>query len=605
MRIEFSRVWTMSTVLVSCISFWSAHANGQSHFGDPHAGLAIHGAGDAAAFGQTASGLYKAANDELGKWLDLASKNKLDAQKPDDVAKTYVQIQQMGRAARYLHMLGEPAGPDYQMRYQVLSNAFSKLFEPYRNSQNFAKAQALARATLVKNANARAKKLEAIQKLVKADKIIEAEKEMDEAMDTLDSLIIFVPTDEVATYTTPFLELRTGYIDRPARELRIAAGQKMLAATRDGVKAEGANSVEQLVTAAEALKTAASVDLNGNATTGPQLVGVLEKTLLAEHAAMLRRRSTEMARASALEQNVETPDRKAIEDHYAALSKQLLGLLPAIIAAEAARATEAEAGALYSRHLEAATKLLLKTTSDLTKEATKKSLAALAAKTPNLAAEAANEEAMAREYLKWQKRTAATLAKAKAKEFAPIYQVFGDGTMVDAMTYSDGLFNTMGNQPNCYFYGASPRVIAAAQPKLAGKSVTVENVFPLEAGGSGVSRYANRTIAMIALPDFSAEATALQTKLLGEGKTPKSLEVSMAIEGTKRGWLRGAGGVVEELFVEAVITRFAKTPEAIAQLVPVGSWNDEPNQPLLKHALGRFVIKPSWYQGEYFFVVAQ
>lgn len=576
----------------------------QSHFSDPHAGLAVHGAGEPAEYAGIASQLYKSANEEMGKWLELASKNKLDAEKPDDVAKTWVQIQQIARAGRYLAMYGEPAGLDYQMRHKVLIENFSKLFETYKSSQNYVKAQTLARAALMKNANARAKKLEAIQKLVQANKIIEAEKEMDEALDSLDTLTLFIPAEEAQNYTKPFLELKIGYIDRSARELRIATAQKALGVTRDNIKADGAVPPDAIAKAAEALKAAASVEVDGQTVTGPQLVSILEKTLVAEHAAMLRRRSTEMARSSALDDHVATAERKAIEDQYTALSKQLLGLLPTIIANEAARATEGEAAALYEQHLQAAARFLMKASSEAAKEETKKSLAALAAKSPGLAAEAANEEAMSREYLRWKKRTAAAVAKAKSKEFPALPQVFAEGTAVDPMTYSDGLFNANTNQPLSFFYAASPRVIAAAQPKLAGKPASVTDIFPLDAGGSGVSRYSTRTIAMVALPDFSAQAAALQTGILGEGKTPKSLGVAMAVEGTQRGWLAGAGGVIEDLFVEGVITRFAKTPDAIALLVPVGTWNDEPNQPLLKHALGRFVLKPSWYQGEYFFAMA-
>ena len=40
---------------------------GQAHFGDPHAGLAVHGAGEASELGQVAAKLYKSANDDLGK----------------------------------------------------------------------------------------------------------------------------------------------------------------------------------------------------------------------------------------------------------------------------------------------------------------------------------------------------------------------------------------------------------------------------------------------------------------------------------------------------------------------------------------------------------
>src|SRR5436190_23850937 len=80
------------------ITLFSAQSIAQSHFSDPHAGLAVHGAGDAAEISQIAQQVYKSANDELGKWLELASKNKLEMEKPDDVAKTYVQIQQIGRA---------------------------------------------------------------------------------------------------------------------------------------------------------------------------------------------------------------------------------------------------------------------------------------------------------------------------------------------------------------------------------------------------------------------------------------------------------------------------------------------------------------------------
>jgi hypothetical protein len=576
----------------------------QVHFGDAHAGLAVHGTGDAAALGQLAAQLYKGANDDLAKWIEQGNKNKLDAAKPADVAKNYVQIQQIARAGKHLSGYGEPAGPDYIARSTVLAATHASLFQTYKNSIVAQQYANLCRQQLAKDAKKRQKELESIGKLIQAKKFVEAEKEMDAALDYLDSLVIYLTPDEVPPITRPFGELKA-HIDGPARQLRMAHGQKILAAARDGMKAEGAIALEVFAKAAAALKSSASVDLNGQMATGPQIIGLLENTLTGEHAAMLRRRAIEMARASALEQSTETPERKAIEDQYASVSKQLLALIPAIILADAARAGESDAPALYEQHLAAASALLIKMAGDAPKVEVRSALNNLAAKSAVLAAEVANEEASCAEYLRWQKRTAAALAKAKATEFPPLSQVFVTGASVDEKTFVDGLFSHTGSLPACMFWGASPRIIATVQPKLAGKTVTVANVFPLESGGQGVTRYADRTVAMIALPDFSPQAEILNKGMLGEGRTPKSLEAAMAVDATKRGWLRGAGGTIEDLFLEAVLTRFAKTPAAIAHLSPIGGWNEEPKEPLMRHALGRFVIKPNWYQGEYFFAVSQ
>ncbi len=579
-------------------------AFGQAHFGDPHAGLAVHGAGDAAELGQVAAKLYKSANDDLGKWIELGNKNKLDSAKPADIAKLFVQIQQLARAGKHLSIYGEPAAADYLMRQLVLSNSFSQLFATYKQSGVAQQYVQLCRAELAKTAKARAKTLDSLQKLIQAKKFVEAEKELDATLDDLDLLTLYLTPEEAQPITKPFGELRY-HIDGPAKEIRVELAQKTLAAARDGAKAEGAASVASLTKAVAALALAASVDVDGQSLSGPQIVALIDKTLVGEHAAMLRRRATEMARMAAMEKPSESPERKAIEEQYAGLHKQLIGLLPAVIAADAARATEAECVALYDQHLAAASVILLKLNSDSTKEEVRKAIAQIAAKSPALAGEVAAQDATCREYLRWQKRTAAVMAKAKSKEFLPLAQVFAEGASVDPKTLIDGLFNPGTSFPDCYFWAAVPRVVVAAQPKLAGKLVTVKGVFPLESGGSGVSRYADRTIAMIGLPDLSAQATALQTAMLGEEKAVRSLDAAIAIEGTKRGWLQSAGGAIEDLFVESVLTRFAKTPEAIAHLTPLGSWNEEPNQSLLKHALGRFVVKPNWYQGEYFFAVAQ
>lgn len=590
---------------VTLLALSAASARAQSHFTDPHAPLAIHGAGDAAQLGQIAAQLYKSANDDLGKWIEQGNKNKLDAAKPADVAKNFVQIQQLGRAGRRLLVFGEPAGGDYVARHSQLASMHSILFHTYKTSQVAQTYANLCRAQLAKNANARAKVLESIRKLIDSQKFLEAEKQLDEVLDDLDSLVIFLTPEEVQPITQPFGKLRYE-ADGPAQKLRFEYAQKLLIAVRDNAKVEGAASSMALHEAALGLKNAATVNVDGQSLTGSQLVMLLDKTLSAEHAAMLRRRATEMARVGSGNMPSESPERKALEEKYAALHKDLLGLLPTIIAAEASRATEAEAAGLYTAHLTAAAPILLKKASDATKEEVRKSLAQLAAKSPNLAAEVAAEEAASSEYLRWRKRTAAAQAKAKSAEFPPIAKVFSEGAACDAKTLADGLFNSAG-QPQCAFYGPAPRIIAAAQPRLAGKSTSIGAAFPLESssGKSAVSRYAERTIAMLPLPDLSTQAAALQTALLGEGKSPKSLEAAIAIESTQRGWLRGAGGVVEDMYVEALITRFAKTPESLAHLTPLGTWNEEPAEPLMRHAIGRFVLKPSWYQGDYYFAVAQ
>lgn len=576
----------------------------QAHFSDPHAGLAVHGAGDVAELAQTAAKIYKSANDDMGKWIELGNKNKLDSAKPIEIAKLYVQIQQLQRAGKHLTIYGEPAAADYLMRQYILSNEHSQLFGTYKQSGVAQQYATLCRAEVAKNTKARAKAIDSLQKLIQAKKFVEAERELDATLDDLNMLNLYLNPDEVQSIMKPFGELQYA-IYGPATEIRTANAQKMLATARDAMKAEGAASITSLTMAITALSTAASVEVDGKSLSGPQVLALIDKTLTAEHAAMLRRRATEMARLSAMEKPSESPERKAIEEQYLALHKQLVSLAAGVIAADAIRASEAEAAPLYDQHLAAVSPLLLKINSEATKEEVRKALAQLAAKSPALAAEVVAQEASSKEYLRWQKRTAAVMAKAKAKEFLPLTQVFVEGASVDPKTITDGLFNPGSSYPDCYLWAAVPRIVTAVQPKLSGKSVTVASVFPLESGGTGVSRYADRTIAMISLPDFAPQASALQNALLGEGKAIRSLDAAMAVEGTKRGWLQAAGGTIDDLFVESVLTRFAKTPEAIALLTPLGKWNEEPNQPLLKHALGRFVIKPSWYQGEYFFAAAQ
>lgn len=584
---------------------WNLHSlYAQVHFTDPHAGLAIHGTADTAELGQLAAQIYKSVNEDLGKWVELGNKNKLDAEKPADVAKMFVQIQQIGRAGRRLSIFGEPAGGDYLARQVYLSSVHSKLFETYKGSKVAQTYANLCRAQLAKTAPARAKVIESVRKLVDAKKFFEAEKQLDEAMDDLDSIVIYLTPDEVAPVVKPLYEMRY-YVDAPAKQLRVEAAQKSLIAARDNTKLEGVPSLMALHEAALALKSAATVTIDGQSVTGPQLVALLDKTLTAEHASMLRRRAIEMARVSAADQQSESVERKDLEEKYAALHKDLIALLPSIITADATRSTEAEAPALYEQHLTAVAPILLKKASDTTKEEVRKALLALAHKSPALSAEVAAEEATSAEYLRWKKRVAAAQAKAKSAEFVPVAKVFAEGTACDPMTLSDGLFNNT-PQFQCAFYGATPRIIAAAQPRITGKSVSVGAAFPIEssAGRSAVTRYSDRTIAMVALPDLAPQATALQTQLLGEGKSPKSLEAALAIESTSKGWLRGAGGVVEDMYLEALLTRFAKTPESLAHLTPLGAWNQEPAEPLMRHAVGRFVIKPAWYQGDYYFATS-
>lgn len=604
-RLAIRVCFVVASANISFMLLGPLPAQAQVHFSDPHLGLAVHGTADTTELAQLAAQLYKSANEDLGKWIEQGNKNKLDAAKPADVAKIYVQIQQVGRAGRRLSIFGEPAGGDYLARQVQLSGVHAKLFDPYKGSKVAQAYANLCRAQLAKNAPARAKVLESIRKLVDAKKIFEAEKQLDEAMDDLDSLVIYLTPDEVTPITKPFYEMRY-YVDGPAKQLRLEAAQKLLVAARDNTKLEGVASLMALHEAALGLKTAATVTMDGQSVSGPQLVALLEKTLSAEHASMLRRRAIEMARVCAMDQPSESTERKELEDKYAALHKDLIGLLPTIISADASRSGEPEAAALYQQHLAAAAPILLKKASDATTAEVRKALALLAAKSPNLAAEVAAEESTCGEYLKWKKRTAAAQAKAKAAEFPQVAKVFAEGTACDPMTLADGLFNGT-SQFQCCFYGASPRIIAVAQPRIAGKTVSIGAAFPLESssGRSAVTRYSDSTIAMAALPDLAPQTVALQTAMLGEGKSPKSLEGALAIESTGKGWLRGSGGVVEDMFLEALLTRFAKTPESLAHLTPLGVWNEEPKEPQIRRAVGRFVIKPSWYQGDYYFAVAK
>jgi hypothetical protein len=98
---------------------------------------------------------------------------------------------------------------------------------------------------------------------------------------------------------------------------------------------------------------------------------------------------------------------------------------------------------------------------------------------------------------------------------------------------------------------------------------------------------------------------ALKSSLLVTGDDPPlSLDAALTLGGARHDRFERVGGVIEEIGLEPLLTRFAMLPDRTTGISPPDRMPSEPLQEDLRpHVLARFHLAPRWVQNECFVVV--
>jgi hypothetical protein len=519
-----------------------------------------------------------------------------------------VALRQLRRLALDLEIHGETAGYDYSLRVAKLEPQLNNAIGRFQATRAGLDQAAKVRQFLAqpKSSQARTAAVQRIGQLLQQQKFEEAYQLLNDFLDDLISYTMFLPPSEPRPFPSGFAELEHQVTVRRHTLVR----QQVQEALEQVVIAQLPKPqalVAAVAAAATGLRSAPGVDVGGKTLSGPQCLEYFGGEWKRTQLAAVRCRAIEWARRVTLADYMYLPRIQAasriVDADYERFGEEMNKALATLIEADGARAAGPDAAALYAAYLQTAAPLVSATADDKLGLALAPALEKLAAKSPAFAADVASYRAATDECLRWRERVAKSAAAGRQKPFTPSGQL-----MLQAMNSREGFDGLLARDNpkigEAHLIGSCPEVLAGAAPKIVSQQVLVDNAVGLPGGKYCVTPYQQRHYAMLPRLPFDREIETLKQELLiSEQGPPLTLQAAVAIDSAQQGTLLTVGGVVKDVFLEGLIPRFAKLPEAAAPLVPLGPLPDEPpTDRLLNHVLVRLNVTPSWVRHRYFFV---
>ncbi len=531
------------------------------------------------------------------------------AQQGAKLPSQLVALRQLRRLALDLQMCGETAGFDYGLREAWLNAQLKRAIARFKTTTAGATQAAKDRQFLSAPGTTqfRAVALEKIKQLAQQQKWPAAYAMLNDTLDKLSSYTMFLEPAEETPYLLQFSEV--GILVTTKRN---AIFRQQVQEILDQLVTAQLPNPQGLVTAVSAaatgLRTASSVDVGGKLLNGPQCLEYFGNSWRQTQLAALRCRAIEWARRVSVPAYAhylpQIPGANRIVDaDYGRLADDVIKALASLIAADAARVAGPDVVVLYGAYLQAAAPLVSATADDKLRLALTPALETLAAKTPAFGAEVAAYRAATDECLRWRERVAKCAADARQKPFVPSSQLLLQAT-ASKEGYQGLLALSEPKLGEAQLLSSCPEVLLGAAPKLVGQKMLIQHTVGLPEGKFCVSRYQQRHYAMLPRPDVAQEIQKLrQDLLISELGPPLTLDAAVAVTSAQQGDYVLVGGEVKSIYLEGLIPRFAKLPEAAAPIIALGTMPSEPPaERLLSHVLVRLSITPSWVNHRYFFV---
>jgi hypothetical protein len=544
-----------------------------------------------------ATQLYTEAIKAIETFREAEKNGRLARVSGKQIGEARAKLGVIHRLGKRLQILGEPCGVDFELRAEeLMALEMFAAWPQFPSSANYLNS---ARTKLSRQEQARVKAAKKLQQMIAKDQWQAAEDELYRILDFMEVDMCFLNGEARARYLLPFAKVRHA-IDTTLYAKRVATAKEYFTRSRAEQTPDFDAQLAAMSEAVKSVETTGQANLDGEAFGGPQLVGKFGLRWKEGHVATLRCRAFDWAQRSRAGRDATNPDTAGLESKYATFSTEVIATITKLIAADAARVADAEAASLHAQYLTTLAPLARQISDRDVVSSWDAALQQLAAKSPELAADAADFEQGTAEILRWRARVASALADSRLAGAAK-----PDALMFAATQSESGYPGFHGSQKKLALLGSAPQNLPPAAEKLVGSQAIVANVVRVTATSRGaIASYANRCYANVpAGLDLDSEVNALKFDLLVTDQAPPlTLESAIAVHSAERGDLVAAGGEISGTHVEGLITRFAGLPTAASVLVPLGILTeDKPREVGLQSILIRIDLQPAWVQHEQFF----
>ena len=594
---------TLVVLFLTLLFAASGSAWGNPSDQEPTASLALHGVSNAEALLKRYRALYDKTVQDLQRML--ARGDRIQARQLHDL---HVNLRVLRRGAVDLQMHGETAGVDYALRVESLRRQAQQAFTLFQANPTSGRQGAEVRESLqnlfqrnVPQALLRIGQLEQQQRSDQAYEVLQG------VFDSVHAHALFLSTREADPYLAPYLERNRGISTRRNRAFREQVYQALEERIAD-TQPELAGLREAVAGAREQVARQGTAELEELSRSGPECLAYFLDRWPEVHLQMLRSRALVWAHQTPVAGTflTETPDPPPhrAEAEYAEFCQQFLEGLAGIVLADAERTEPDQAESRYAEYLEVLAPRVSRVAEGRLEQALEPALKALVDRAPTLAEQVAAYEAATRELLRWRERVAAEAAEARNDDFPSSSQ-----RLIDAFTSSDEYEGLLAAQDpelsEAALRAGAPQILEPASQRLIERGVRVERIAGLPGGRLAVSHYRQRHYATLPRPDVTAAVEQLRRELfVTETTPPLTLAAHSALVSGEQGDFQAVGGVIQAVFLEGVIPRFATLPAGALPMIPLGPLPAESPAPdrMLPQVMLRLQVQPTWAAHRYFFL---
>ena len=594
---------TLVVLFLTLLFAASGSAWGNPSDQEPTASLALHGVSNAEALLKRYRALYDKTVQDLQRML--ARGDRIQARQLHDL---HVNLRGLRRGAADLQMHGETAGVDYAQRLQSLRqqshHAFT-LFEANPTSGNqVAEVHQSLRNLFQRNVRQALLRIDQLEQQQRWDQAYEL---LHGVFDSVNAHAVFLSTRDAEPYLAPYLE-RNRRVSRPRnqqfRDQVYQALEERIADTQP----DFVSLLEAVATAREQVARQGSAEFGELSRSGPECLADFLDRWSEVQLQLLQGRALVWAHQARVSGTflTETPDPPPHreESEYAEFCQQFLEGLAGIVRADAERLDRDQAEPRYAEYLEVLAPQVSRVADGRLEQVLEPALKELVDRSPTLSEQVAAYDAATRELLRWRERVATEAAAARTADFPA-----SGSLLTDAFTSSDDYQGLLAaaepDLSEAALLAGAPEILAPAVERLIERGIRLDRVVGLPGGRLAVSRYRQRHYATLPRPDVTAAVEQLRRELFVSATTPPlTLAAHSALVSGEQGDFQAVGGVIQAVFLEGVIPRFATLPAGALPMIPLGPLPAESPAPdrMLPQVMLRLQVQPTWAAHRYFFL---
>lgn len=541
----------------------------------------------------------KRMSDELWSKYEAKKLTLGDARK---IGPLVLLLRPLQRQAEYFKAHGEACGFDLELRTSEIDRRMRLMIRQMLQLPNF--PLKAIEDQLNKSHDTGLKRLPQIEALKKRGQHVQAEAELHEIRDDQAKNAEWFPDGDTLRYFAPFIVPLQDAIN--AR--RTKAQQELQAIAAAG---PDYNALRMSLTqAATSIGATGQATWNGQSLTGPDLLADWQQQAVRRQAAAKRAECALWALSSVLNEGTNKHDEwLPVQQKFAADEPALLA---AIIQASAQAAQAPDARALHQEYLPIAATLVADDPTGAMAPALESALQALAKK-GGLEKDLAAYKTATEPLLGWRRFMARSQGKSLSAGASPLADWCTKAcskpqqpeTIIPLENGDIGLVSVV---------SSTNLVLANVLPAGSAPLVVANHVVSVNpAAGRSVATYQRRVFALVGAPPQDKLQMAIahleQQLLVPAQGQPLSLAAAIALSSARTGSFESAGGPVEMVTCEPLLTRFMKLPDEAARLLPLGplppenaGFKDNSGQPSAFLTLRCDIPTPQWWQHECFVI---